>query len=112
MIDWLNCYYVTGDVKAEYATCSTIFDGLPAVSEFMQFGYSLHFYSQMMFVQKEHVIPPFHYQRGGYKIPYGTKASLWDGKRYDVPAEAIVHLHDYPSMHRTKQHNNHQFEGE
>ncbi|EEH50874.1 methyltransferase-like protein [Micromonas pusilla CCMP1545] len=92
MIDWLNCYFVSGDVMAASASCPPIFDGLPAVSEFKQFGYSLHFYSQIIFIQKERVIPPFHYMAGGYSFPYGYSTTVWDGNRYDAPAEAIIDI--------------------
>jgi len=87
MIDWLNCYFATGTATEK---CSLKFDGIPGATNFIQTSYSLHFYSQLLFIEKAKVVPPKHYKSGGYSFSYGRPSTVWDGKHYDTPAAATA----------------------
>jgi len=89
MIDWLNCYFSTGTVMGS-KSCSMEFDAIPGATNFIQKGYSLHFYSQIMFIEKAKVVPPRNYRSGGYSISTGSSSTKWDGKHYDTPAAATA----------------------
>merc|ERR1712194_299953 len=51
MIDWMNCYFANGEVMGS-RECSMEFDKIPGATNFIQTGYSLHFYSQILFIEK------------------------------------------------------------
>ena len=91
MIDWLNCYFVSGDVMASNGVCSEDFDqGVLGASRFRHTAYSLHFYSQILLIEKAEVVAPKHYKSGGYSFAYGGPTTKWDGTHYAVPAVATA----------------------
>ena len=89
MIDWMNCYFVAGDVMADSQTCPPELDAIPGATGFKETAYSLSFYSQIMLIEKARVVPPRAYKAGGYSIPY-VSGKPWDGHIYKAPALATA----------------------
>ena len=89
MIDWMNCYYVTGDFFARSRKCPPELDAIPEATGIKETAYSLSFYSQIMLIEKARVVPPRAYMAGGYSFPY-VSDKPWDGHIYKAPARATA----------------------
>lgn len=91
MIDWLHCHFAAhGNPVEPKSTCSEFKSGPLADAGFVQSAYSLHFYSQILIVEKARVVPPTWIEIGDYTIPYGGPTSSWNGKYYNRPKRSTL----------------------
>jgi len=88
MIDWMNCYFAGGNVMNKWqGECSSEFHkGIMGTNGFLDSAYSLHFYSQILLIEKAQVLSPVPLKGGGYKFGYGGPDTFWDGKLYKTPS--------------------------
>ena len=93
MIDWMNCYFAGGDFLNKNMECSSEFkQGIMANNGFLETAYSLHFYSQILLIEKARVLAPVTVKGGGYNIRYGGPGSVWDGTLYKTLKKSVEQL--------------------
>ena len=94
MIDWQNFYFAGGDVMNSNATCDPGFEqGILGSVGFHRHVIGLHFYSQMVVIEKGRAVSPQPYMTGGYHVASGGPKSVWDGKKHESPATATAPIH-------------------
>ena len=92
MIDWLHCHFAVHGNPTVPKTCHEFNSGPLAAAKFLEGGYSLHFYSQMLIIERARVVTPASLDRGGYSLPYSGPAGKWDGKFFNRPHDVVVDL--------------------